>query len=140
MLDAGVYYRVPPDVSIVQVMLMGGIAVALFGVLGLAAGIRHLIRAGGLRVALLEARLSGMSAVADQRPQHRVPGQRRAGASVVTAVYEHRIVDGRAQGSQVVMGAKQPGCTVHAERVRQADAIERPDQLRGDRAKAGCPG
>jgi hypothetical protein len=52
MLDAGVYYRVPPDVSIVQVMLMGGIALALFGVLGLAAGIRHLIRAGGLRVAL----------------------------------------------------------------------------------------
>jgi hypothetical protein len=52
MLDAGVYYRVPPDVSIVQVMLMGGIALALFGVLGLAAGIRHLVRAGGLRVAL----------------------------------------------------------------------------------------
>jgi len=52
MLDAGVYYRVPPDVSIVRVMLMGGIALALFGVLGLAAGIRHLIRVGGLRVAL----------------------------------------------------------------------------------------
>ena len=52
MLDAGVYYRVPPDVSIVQVMLMGGIALALFGVLGLAAGTRYLIRAGGLRVAL----------------------------------------------------------------------------------------
>ncbi|MGH3402791.1 MAG: hypothetical protein ACRDRJ_09845, partial [Streptosporangiaceae bacterium] len=52
MLDAGVYYRVPPDVPIVRVMLMGGIALALFGVLGLAAGIRHLIRAGGLRVAL----------------------------------------------------------------------------------------
>jgi hypothetical protein len=51
MLDAGVYDRVPPDVSIVQVMLMGGIALALFGVLGLAAGIRPLIRAGGLRVA-----------------------------------------------------------------------------------------
>jgi len=48
MLDAGVYYRVPPDVSIVQVMLMGGIALALLGVLGLAAGIRY----GGLRVAL----------------------------------------------------------------------------------------
>jgi hypothetical protein len=52
MLDAGVYYRVPPDVSIVQVMLMGGLAVALFGVLGLAAGIRHLIRTGGLRMGL----------------------------------------------------------------------------------------
>jgi hypothetical protein len=52
MLDAGVYYRVPPDVSIVQVMLMGGITLALFGVLGMVAGIRHLIRAGGLRVAL----------------------------------------------------------------------------------------
>jgi hypothetical protein len=52
MLDAGVYYRVPPDVSIVQVMLMGGIALALLGVLGLAAGIRYLIRGGGLRVAL----------------------------------------------------------------------------------------
>ena len=39
-VDAGVYYRVAPDVSVVQVMFMGGIAVALFGVLGLAAGLR----------------------------------------------------------------------------------------------------
>jgi hypothetical protein len=52
MLDAGVYYRVPPDVPVVQVMLMGGIALALFGVLSQAAGIRHLIQVGGLRVAL----------------------------------------------------------------------------------------
>jgi hypothetical protein len=40
LVDAGVYYRVAPDVSIVQVMFMGGIAVALFGVLGLA-GLRR---------------------------------------------------------------------------------------------------
>jgi hypothetical protein len=46
-VDAGVYYHVPADVSIVQVMFMGGIAVALFGVLGLAPGLRELGSAGG---------------------------------------------------------------------------------------------
>ncbi len=43
----GVYYHVAPDVSIVQVMFMGGIAVALFGVLGLAPGLRDLTAGGG---------------------------------------------------------------------------------------------
>jgi hypothetical protein len=46
-VDAGVYYRVAPDLSIVQVMFMGGIAVALFGLLGLAAGLRAPGSAGG---------------------------------------------------------------------------------------------
>jgi hypothetical protein len=41
-IDAGVYYHVAPDLAIVQVMLMGGIAVALFGVLGLVPGLREL--------------------------------------------------------------------------------------------------
>jgi hypothetical protein len=35
VVDAGVYHHAAPDLSIVQVMFMGGIAVALFGVLGL---------------------------------------------------------------------------------------------------------
>jgi hypothetical protein len=48
LVDSGVYYRVAPDVSIVQVMFMGGIAVALFGVLGLASGLRELASAGGI--------------------------------------------------------------------------------------------
>ena len=54
-VDTGVYYHVPPDVSIVQVMFMGGIAVALFGALGLAPELRQLASAGGrasLRAAL----------------------------------------------------------------------------------------
>jgi hypothetical protein len=42
VVDAGVYYHVAPDLSIVQVMFMGGIAVALFGVLGLATTLRGL--------------------------------------------------------------------------------------------------
>ena len=46
-VDTGVYYRVAPDLSIVQVMFMGGLAVAAFGVLGLAAGLRELKPAGG---------------------------------------------------------------------------------------------
>jgi hypothetical protein len=46
-VDAGVYYRVAADLSIVQVMFMGGFAVALFGVLGLAAGLRGPGPAGG---------------------------------------------------------------------------------------------
>jgi hypothetical protein len=46
-VDAGVYYRVAPDLPIVQVMFMGGIAVAVFGVLGLAAGLREPGQAGG---------------------------------------------------------------------------------------------
>ncbi|MGH3252307.1 MAG: hypothetical protein ACRDOI_39690, partial [Trebonia sp.] len=46
-VDAGVYYRVAPDVSIVQVVFMGGIAVALFGLLGLASGLRQPGPAGG---------------------------------------------------------------------------------------------
>ena len=49
VVDAGVYYHVAPDVSIVQVMFMGGIAVALFGVLGLAPALRGL---GPARAAL----------------------------------------------------------------------------------------
>ena len=40
-VDAGVYYHVAPDVPITQVMFMGGIAVALFGVLGLVAALRQ---------------------------------------------------------------------------------------------------
>jgi len=54
-VDAGVYYRVAPDLSIVQVMFMGGIAVALYGVLGLAPRLRQLAWASGrpsLRAAL----------------------------------------------------------------------------------------
>jgi len=42
LVDAGVYYHVAPDVAITQVMFMGGIAVALFGVLGLAPELREL--------------------------------------------------------------------------------------------------
>jgi hypothetical protein len=45
-LDAGVYYQVAPDVAMVQVMFTAGLAVALFGVLGLAQGLRE-IRLGG---------------------------------------------------------------------------------------------
>ncbi|MGH3210977.1 MAG: hypothetical protein ACRDNO_24795 [Trebonia sp.] len=48
LVDSGIYYRVAPDVSIVQVMFMGGIALALFGVLGLASGLRELASAGGI--------------------------------------------------------------------------------------------
>jgi hypothetical protein len=48
-VDAGVYYHLAPDVPITQVMFMGGIVVALFGVLGLAAALRQLASAGGLR-------------------------------------------------------------------------------------------
>jgi hypothetical protein len=49
IVDTGVYYHVAPDLSLVQVMFMGGIAVALFGVLGLALGLRPLASARGLR-------------------------------------------------------------------------------------------
>ena len=42
VVDTGVYYHVAPDLSIVQVMFMGGIAVALLGVLGLATALRGL--------------------------------------------------------------------------------------------------
>ena len=55
VVDAGVYHHVAPDLSIVQVMFMGGIAVALVGVLGLAPELRQLASAGGrapLRAAL----------------------------------------------------------------------------------------
>jgi hypothetical protein len=48
-VDAGVYYHVAPDVLITQVMFMGGIAVALLGVLGLVAALRQRASAGGLR-------------------------------------------------------------------------------------------
>ena len=45
VVDTGVYYHVAPDLSIVQVMFMGGIAVALLGVLGLATALRGLASA-----------------------------------------------------------------------------------------------
>lgn len=51
--DTGVYYRVAPDLSIVQVMFMGGIAVTVFGVLGLAAGRREPGPAGGWLASLV---------------------------------------------------------------------------------------
>jgi hypothetical protein len=54
-VDTGVYYRVAPDLSIVQVMFMGGIAVALFGVLGLTAGLRQPGSAGGWLARLIAA-------------------------------------------------------------------------------------
>jgi hypothetical protein len=47
VIDTGVYYHVAPDLSIVQVMFMSGIAVALFGVLGLAPARAALARSGG---------------------------------------------------------------------------------------------
>jgi hypothetical protein len=45
-VDAGVYYHVAPDLSITQVMFMGGIAIALLGVLGLVAALRQPASAG----------------------------------------------------------------------------------------------
>ena len=54
-VDAGTYYRVAPDLPIVQVMFMGGLAVALFGVLGLAAGLRAPGPAGGWLARLVAA-------------------------------------------------------------------------------------
>ncbi len=46
-VDVGVYYHVAPDVRITQVMFMGGLAIALFGVLGLVAALRQLASVGG---------------------------------------------------------------------------------------------
>jgi hypothetical protein len=34
-VDVGVYYRVPPDVSIAQVMFMGGVLLVMVGLLAL---------------------------------------------------------------------------------------------------------
>jgi hypothetical protein len=48
VVDAGVYYHAAPDLSIVQVMFMGGIALALFGALGLATTLRELTPERGL--------------------------------------------------------------------------------------------
>ena len=81
-VDVGVYYHVAPDVSIVQVMFMGGIAVALFGVLGLAQGLREL-RLGGGRAALRAVLARGdgwlvraVAARADRRAAWRRPRSR----------------------------------------------------------------
>ena len=51
IVDAGVYYRVAPDLSIVQLMFMGGIAVTLFGILGLRSELRGADGARSLRAA-----------------------------------------------------------------------------------------
>jgi len=48
VVDAGVYYHAAPDLSIVQVMFMGGTALALFGALGLATALRELTPSRGL--------------------------------------------------------------------------------------------
>jgi hypothetical protein len=45
LVDTGVYYHVAPDVAIVQVLFMGGLAVAVFGGLGLARGDGRVLRA-----------------------------------------------------------------------------------------------
>ncbi len=44
--DMGVFYRVPLDVPIAQVMFMGGIAVAAAGVLALSPALRHVVGRG----------------------------------------------------------------------------------------------
>ena len=44
--DMGVFYRVPLDVPIAQVMFMGGIAVAAVGVLALSPALRHVAGRG----------------------------------------------------------------------------------------------
>jgi hypothetical protein len=49
VVDAGVYYHAAPDLPIVQVMFMGGIAVALFGLLGLVSAVRALAPARAAR-------------------------------------------------------------------------------------------
>jgi hypothetical protein len=56
-VDTGVYHHVAPDLSITQVMFMGGIAVALLGVLSLAPELRQLASSGGRT--LLRAALAG---------------------------------------------------------------------------------
>ena len=59
--DVGVYYRVAPDQSIAQIMLMGGIAVALLGLLGLAPELRRL---ASLRGALAHGQAWPVRAIA----------------------------------------------------------------------------
>jgi hypothetical protein len=66
--DAGVFYPVAPDVSIVQVMFMGGLVLAALGVLGLSsrtggAGWSWAARQGMLGGARLRAVAAGMLAV-----------------------------------------------------------------------------
>jgi hypothetical protein len=56
VIDAGTYYHVAPDLLIVQFMFMAGIAVALFGVLGLVTMLRAAaVGAGALRAAFARA-------------------------------------------------------------------------------------
>src|SRR5262249_48924408 len=57
--DAGVYHHVAPDLSIVQVMFMGGIAVALSGALGVAPELRQLASARGMASARAALARSG---------------------------------------------------------------------------------
>src|SRR5215467_1521057 len=59
VVDAGVYHHAAPDLSIVQIMFMGGIAVALFGVLGLVPERRQLAPARGLASARAALARSG---------------------------------------------------------------------------------
>jgi len=59
VVDAGVYHHVAPDLSIVQVMFMGGIAVALFGALGVAPELRQLASARGVASARAALARSG---------------------------------------------------------------------------------
>src|SRR5215468_9251818 len=59
VVDAGVYHHVAPDLSIVQVMFMGGIAIALFGALGVAPELRQLASARGVASARAALARSG---------------------------------------------------------------------------------
>jgi hypothetical protein len=59
-IDVGVYYHVPPDVSIAQVMLMGGVLLVMVGLLALlpaarVPGVRGLSVAAGRRLTVVAA-------------------------------------------------------------------------------------
>jgi hypothetical protein len=63
-VHVGVYYRVPPDVSIAQVMFMGGVLLAMAGLLALVPGARGLSLAAGRRLAVMAAAACIASGVA----------------------------------------------------------------------------
>jgi hypothetical protein len=130
--DIGVFYRYPPDLAIVQVMFLGGLAVAALGVLGLpAASARRRLRPAAALVTAVGLAAAGTAAG--------LAGTAVSGANglVIPALHD-AAAEGPIPYAPVCSGAAIPVCVHPAFRPYQASVSAALDPVLDE--LAGLPG